>query len=95
MQKAFKIVVFLQALLPFVYFMSVIIGIEEGNFLFTSISFLLTAINLTSFGIIQFYTQHNDIFKDIEDLRKERDAYRDAKAKYLNQQIEKVEGHSK
>ena len=55
------------------------------------ISYVLFFVSFFILACILNYTNHNDIFKTIRDLEKERALYHEAKGKYINAQIDKIE----
>jgi hypothetical protein len=93
MKTILKISVIIQFLL--IVPLAFILSLVESSTIHTGLSLgILSASLFTSLIILQ-YMNHNDLFKNIDELQDERDAFRRAKAKYLRKMAEYVEEESK
>ena len=92
MKRLFKAAILIQSLLTGVYALLIIPTMAVSGFSWAAaISWILFFTAMFIFGIITTYTNHNDIFKSMDELKKERDAYRHAKRIYINAKINEIE----
>ena len=92
MKRLFKTAILIQCLLTFVYAVLTMPTIHLiGHSWVSAISWILFFVAMFIFGIITNYTNHNDIFKSMDELKKERQAYRNAKRSYINAKINEIE----
>jgi hypothetical protein len=89
MRTIFKISVITQFLLtlPLVF----ILKLVESSTIYMVLALGVLAASLFTSLIILQYMHHNDLFKKIDALQDERQAYRLVKAKYLRKMAEYVE----
>ena len=90
MKTIFNTAILIQVLMMGAYMLLVLM--TPDNLWLKLISWCIFTVGMFIFASIMHYTNHNDIFKTIKELEYERDQYKSAKKKYLNAQIDKVEG---
>ena len=92
MKRLFKTAILIQALLTGVYTLLLIYTTSTFRISWLSVlSSMLFIVAMLIFGIITIHMNNNDLFKNIDQLEKERKAYKEAKIKYLNTKINEVE----